>query len=124
MASIKISLSSIDLMEIADLLAEIELPVTIQGIPLTAVTFPALIHKELREIIVDRIWTEDLTKVRKLIIPESYCLLFFMTFNGPNNMKDYRKVAVKNLCTQLEEALFKSGRFRTPSHYSTQLLNF
>lgn len=115
---LKIKLSSIDLIELVSFLDQMELPETHMGIQVSHITLPTLLYKELSELMLEKIDHSDLRKIRTIKVPESYALCFLMSFGGVDTTQltpSYRNVAKRNFNSQLEDQLFKTGRFRAPS---------
>lgn len=55
-------------------------------------------------------------KVSSGKIPESYLLLFFGMYNG-RQVPGYDNVILKAICKQIEEELFKTGKYSLPFNY-------
>jgi hypothetical protein len=67
---------------------------------------------ELREIFLGvAIKHLDSNKKVSVKIPASYCLLFFGSFYGLK-MEGYLNVVIKEICSQIETQLFKTGEFK------------
>ncbi len=67
---------------------------------------------EMRQIFIDvaRKHQESSRSVT-VKIPDSYCLLFFGSFYGLR-MEGFLNVVIKEICKQIEEQLFKSGKYK------------
>jgi hypothetical protein len=102
------------------LLAVVLNQTTIDNENLNAINFASF--KELRKLflgIVSQNMDEPDKKVSKNI-PDSYCLLFFYTFNGIP-MSGFENVVTKDLCKQVETKLFISGKYKFDNPKQLQL---
>lgn len=68
---------------------------------------------ELRQLFLDVVIKNsgNLNKKVSKQIPASYCLLFFGSFYGVK-MQGFLNVCIKEVCNQIEEQLFKTGKFK------------
>jgi hypothetical protein len=71
---------------------------------------------ELRKIFIDiaiKHFNAPDKKVSKEI-PDSYALLFFASYNGIH-ITGYEKVVINDFCRQIEDQLYKSGKYVFPN---------
>lgn len=119
----KIKLTGIDLMSLVEGLEKMEVPSGMFGIPVTSSTVPMIILKELEDLLRKKTPAEITRKVT-IKLPDSYCLVFFSIFSGPKSETNYLAVAIKTFCRQIEEQLFRSGRYSAPkTNIDISLLN-
>ena len=73
--------------------------------------------KQMFHSVLVKFQHEPLTKkVSSKKIADSYLILFFALYNG-KQMPGYDNVVLKEFCKQIENELFKSGKYSLPLKY-------